>query len=301
MLTITWVSRNDNHGGGELVHRIQVTLDALIEWWQMFNWNLELIFVEWNPLPSKHRLRSLIKYPDAFPIQFIEVPAEIHNQYNNADKIGVFPAIGANVGMRRAQGDWVLTTTHDDLFPFELGEFLAQGNFDSGAFYRAERWDTGIKQFSNMSTKERVVLAKKNIIRYNKYTGGLFTKASGDFIMMPRQVWHTIRGYPEWPILGIYYDGILIHCANALGLKQTVLPYPVYHIEHGNRGLDLMRRLPHLPRKVYDGFIREMERTGRPLKANNENWGLGSCQEIQIAHNVIRLIGGQPPDNRLPY
>ena len=141
MLSIPFVSRNDDHGG-QLLERIQGTLNSYIYYRDKYNWDIEIIFVEWNPPPNKPLIRDILTYPDNFPIKFIEVPPEMHNRYANSDKIALFSAIAMNVAMRRAKGNWVVSTTHDDIFSERLVTLLKNENFSEDSFYRAARYDS---------------------------------------------------------------------------------------------------------------------------------------------------------------
>ena len=298
MLSIPFVSRNDNHGG-QLLERIQGTLNSYIYYRNKYNWDIEIIFVEWNPPPKTPLIRDMLTYPDNFPIRFIEVPPEIHNRYTNSDKIALFSATAMNVAMRRAKGNWVVSTTHDDIFSEKLVTLLKNENFSEDSFYRASRYDTKV------NIRQPIVTILKQlgggVVKKNNPGGpGLFTQAAGDFIMMSKDNWNLIQGYPEWPILGFFFDGISISNAYANGLQQIIYPYPVYHVEHGNKGQDRLPHLPHLKSKFWHK-IRDDEwdrRKEYPLK--NPGWGLAGAKEVRLSKNTIRLKGNPYIENRIP-
>ncbi|MFX0136628.1 MAG: hypothetical protein ACFFDN_23520, partial [Candidatus Hodarchaeota archaeon] len=61
----------------------------------------------------------------------------------------------------------------------------------------------------------------------------LHIHAAGDFFLMARQYWETIKGYPELES-SYYIDGYPCFMAEVLGLKQIVLkePLKIFHQEH---------------------------------------------------------------------
>ncbi len=302
MLTMTYVSRNDDHGGG-LVPRIQTSIDSLIGQIDRYGLNLDLIFVEWNPVEGVPKIRDLIHYPSWFPVRFIEVPHKVHTMYKNSDKLNVFNAVGMNLGMRRAKGDWVLYTTHDILFSEGVARFLAREEFDDTKFYRAHRMETDVGKYLDRPIFELLELCESNITKSNAYTGtpgGLFTNASGDFILMSRDSYYALEGVPEWPIVGMYFDGITIARAYSMGLDQEILPYNVYHINHGSQGSDRMKTVQHLSNGYWKNIKKSSEtRTGvKPL--NNPGWGLGYAEEVGIGDGVIQLRTDQLPNNFIP-
>lgn len=298
MLSIPFVSRNDDHGG-QLLERIQGTLNSYIYYKNKYKWDIEIIFVEWNPPPNKPLIRDMLTYPDGFPIRFIEVPPEIHARYNNSGKILLFSANAMNVAMKRAKGNWVVSTTHDDIFSEKLVTLLKNENFSEDSFYRAPRYDTKVNILQPIDTI--IIQLAGGVIKKNDPGGpGLFTKASGDFIMMSKDNWNLIQGYPEWPVLGMWFDGIVL--ANAWGnkLEQIIFPYPVYHVEHGNKGESRMRSLPTIKSGVWKRIKNDANQKRKPFPLNNPNWGLGNCKEVRLAKNIIRLEGGSLPDNTIP-
>ena len=298
MLSIPFVSRNDDHGG-ELLTRIQVSLNAIVYYWQKYEWDIEVIFVEWNPRDGQILIRDILHYPDNFPIRFIEVPQEIHDQFTNSEKIPLFSATAMNVAIRRAKGNWAVSTTHDDIFSPELVSLLKNENFSENSYYRAARYDTEVD--AALPISQLVDSLETGVVKRNDPGGpGLFTKAAGDFILMSIGNWDKIQGYPEWPLLGFYYDGIVVSNAYAIGLQQVVYPYSVYHVEHGNGGHGRLRHLPHISGKLWNKIRDNAWNKKRSYPLDNPNWGLGDCKEVQLAKNVVRLEGGSPPRNIIP-
>jgi hypothetical protein len=62
----------------------------------------------------------------------------------------------------------------------------------------------------------------------------LFTNACGDFTLLSRADWDTLRGYPEWPMYSWHLDSMLIYQARYSAMREIYMgkSAPVFHIEH---------------------------------------------------------------------
>jgi hypothetical protein len=136
------VSRNDNHGG-TLTDRMQSFVHLLSEQCNKHELRSELILVEWNPPPENMSLKEELIWPienEYLSIKIITVPPEVHCQLKNSDKFPLFQMIGKNVGIIRAQGEFILATNIDIIFSDPL--MLALKNqLDAKFVYRADRLD----------------------------------------------------------------------------------------------------------------------------------------------------------------
>jgi len=114
-----WRLGNDDHGGN-LLGRMQVFVDAWINQAKRHNLSSELIIVEWNPPAGRERLAKALRWPiDTGPCQvrIIEVPPEVHARYQQAAALPCTKMIAKNVGIRRARGEFILSTNIDIVFP----------------------------------------------------------------------------------------------------------------------------------------------------------------------------------------
>lgn len=114
----------------------------------------------------------------------------------------------------------------------------------------------------------------------------LHTNASGDFTIMSAQDWARAGAYAEFEMYSMHIDGLLLYQAHYAGIRETFLPYPVYHIEHGGgfrpeaKGADSLdaeltrRRLPQLSGEQLAGWYLTMYETRRPIRFNSDEWGL---------------------------
>ena len=116
----------------------------------------------------------------------------------------------------------------------------------------------------------------------------LHTNACGDFTLMARECWHTLRGYPEFDAYSFNLDALLCIAAHHAGIQEEVLKEPmrIYHIEHaqgsgwtpeGER--HLFKRLaakgiPYLDWKLVSFWASQMRNLERPMIFNRDDWGL---------------------------
>jgi hypothetical protein len=265
--------------------------------------------------------------------------------------------IAKNVGIRRAQGRFVLATTGDLLFSDELIEFLASGNLKPNTMYRIDRYDVRSEVPQNVSLKEQLDYCAHNIIRINgrqdvvspstarlltykpkfqiRLPGNLymllgrgfrsrdirgantsFTNlglsirylrrhfsppfpvlhlgAPGDFTLLSKEDWFSLRGYPELPIYPVHLDCVFCHIAYHNGISEKVLedPMRIYHIEHEPGWLSqwqLKERLdavgiPMLDGSQYLSWVMRICKEPAFLVTNNPDWGLGTekLDEVKV-------------------
>jgi hypothetical protein len=138
----------------------------------------------------------------------------------------------------------------------------------------------------------------------------LHSTACGDFTLMAREHWQTVRGYPELEMFSLHIDTVLLYIAYFHGWPEVVLPEPmrIYHIEHSigsgwtpQGWAPLLERLAKQKIPVLDPltvmeWAHQMSKQAIPLVWNTVEWGLGN-QEIQ----EVSPAGGQrsaPADGR---
>lgn len=223
-------ARNDDYG--ELfMDRFRVFLKSLSQQRQRFNFDFELVVVEWNPIANNARLKDAISWEDlCLNVRIITVPNEIHAKIENSNRIGLFEYTAKNVGIRRAKGTFVLATNPDIVFSNEMIAALAEGNFDHRCFYRAPRYDVSAPLSVVDSIDDRLRCCQENVCRVYAYKRGLFMDASGDFLLMSNDAWNSLCGYPEVSTSS-HIDSYMLLRAQLM-LRQVVLNEKIYHQEH---------------------------------------------------------------------
>jgi len=170
--------------------------------------------------------------------------------------------VAQNVGLRRARGKFVLATPIDILFPNKLIEFIADENLESNKIYRTDRYDVSRKVLEVSSLDERLAFCRENTIWIHTRYGTIpivrkkrhLTSKNLDFnvkseklprlhtngpdlLLMSKEVWHSLRGFPEVDTLALYVDGLLCYMAYLSGIREKILPKLclIYHIDHESR------------------------------------------------------------------
>jgi predicted O-methyltransferase YrrM len=309
-LSIVATARNDNHGG-HLLRRMQIFINGILALSHKYQLPVELILVEWNPPPDQPKLAQALSWPkqhDFCAVRIIEVPSAIHQRYKYAAKLPLYQMIAKNVGIRRAHGPFILATNIDILCSEELFAFLATGNLEKGKIYRVNRYDVHQDVPLEASIEEQLTYCQQHLIRINEKYGTsnlltgefhrtgyypsvslsdyLHTNACGDFQLMAREDWETVRGYAELDMYSFYLDSALAYLAYFLGITQVVLPDPMrtYHIEHDSGFKDeesqkLWDKLSsvQIPRiENFEALIVKIAQEHRSDMFNDDQWGLVS-------------------------
>ena len=171
-LSIVATARHDNHGGN-LLGRMQLFIDGILEQCNRFQLPAELIIVEWNPPKDRPRLvealncSNLHTHGDWCSIRIIEVPHHIHSRFKYAESLPLFQMIGKNVGIRRSIGEFILATNIDILFTDELIGFLSRQSLQYEKMYRIDRCDIDPPPSMEDPIPTRLDWCKQHIVRIN--------------------------------------------------------------------------------------------------------------------------------------
>jgi len=140
----------------------------------------------------------------------------------------------------------------------------------------------------------------------------LFTNACGDFTLLSKEDWESLRGYLEWPMYSLHLDSVIVHQANRNGVKEVYLGKEacVYHIEHApgsgftpESSDKLFARLdaqgiPYLDwEKDIEPMIRKMDLTraaGSKVIYNEENWGYAGLDFQEASPAAVRMEAANP-------
>ena len=215
----------------------------------------EVVYVEWNPVESgptsaallgayARRAARLGAANASTRVRVVTVPKEVHGALKDvflragaSPKVNWPPVIeyfGKNVGVRRARGEFVMTTNPDDVFHRQLVASLGRARLMATNYYRAARlhckawgkmtarrgddrhafaeqcggavktppfWDARPRASRNSCRSGGVdaALATRADASKDPSVAGVkpFAYASGDFWLMRRDLWHAVGGYVE--------------------------------------------------------------------------------------------------------
>jgi hypothetical protein len=258
--------RNDNYTP-DFKERIDACLD-----WAFANGLTEAIWVEWNPpegvpLFAEHlttrfpRLRAYV------------VPKQFHEEICENPAFGLMEYHAKNVGIRRANTDWICCTNSDiiwgpDVFPwFSL--------LRKNVVYQTQRVD--FRWAGEAVTPTLLEDQSRLLKRYR--TDYIPIEGPGDFTLAHRTHWFRATGYDEalrkqkrW------CDDRGIHQLLAVGGKLVRIG-TIFHMDHANSC--------HHGAKPQHGVEFNPE-AGVPYR-NADNWGLANARETLIQDRVWML------------
>ncbi|MDX6612617.1 MAG: hypothetical protein QOD75_1803 [Blastocatellia bacterium] len=263
-----FAGRND-----DFVPDNEARIRAVIEWNSKVLCT-EVIFVEWNPLPDRPLFSPALTkdYPQ---LRAYVVPPTIHKQITTNARMPVMEYFAKNVGIRRAQSDFICATNSDILWDENV---------------RRMRWIMGEElvfvtrrkelQWDGSFPTQNYLRDPQNLIEYRFGWRQDLAYGSGDFTLAHKKLWHRARGYDEsLTDQRISCDGRGLFQLLELGGKQVHMGFH-YHLFHettssaaGNAShgefFDYRQNLPY---------------------QNSANWGLGDCREEQLAERVWQLV-----------
>lgn len=282
------VSRNDNYGG-HLNERATYCFNSAIDTYD------EVIYVDWNS--STHSLLYDIKDNINFKGNFkhFVITPEIASILTKYDPYAqkCCEVLARNIGLRRATGDWLVSTNIDIIHPKreELEKTLNQ--IDQNSFYTISRrhtdWDQ-IKGFHNGDInfpqweELRTHLISNSEERYFEETtvdGDNYSiiNCCGDFQIAPKHIWESIRGMEEDLIYSLYADTNVQKKAamHGFGLKALYTP-ALFHIEHGKGGGGFLDGINKKTNDPYRAIVHQNQ------TQNLDTWGFS---DIEIEYEIF--------------
>jgi len=279
------VSRNDGYGG-HLNERATYCFNSAIDTYD------EVIYVDWNS--ETHSLLYDIKDNIQFKGNFkhIVITPEVASLLTNHDPHAqkCCEVLGRNIGIRRATGDYIVSTNIDIIQPKreDIETFIK--NNDDNTFITLSRreitWDI-IKEFHGGELKYDQWSELRDYIYVNseerkdeeKVMAGddySIINCCGDFQLAPKHVWDGIRGFEEELIYPLFADTNVQKKAmmHGFGLKAIYNP-PMFHINHGSKGWGGGGIADGINKKTNDHYraILYQQET-----ENSESWGFGNTE-----------------------
>ncbi|MDB4232244.1 glycosyltransferase [Candidatus Pelagibacter sp.] len=281
------VSRNDNYGG-HLNERATYCLNSAIDTYD------EVIYIDWNsPTHSLlYDIKDNIKFKGNFKHFVItpEIASLLTNNDPNAQKC--CEVLARNIGLRRATGDYLVSTNIDIIHPKrnELENII--NNMSKDTFYTISRRHTDwaqIKEFHNDEIKfdewEKlreylIVNSEERHFDETTVNGDDYSiiNCCGDYQIAPKHVWKEIRGMEEDLIYSLYADTNVQKKSVMHGFELKALYNPaLFHIEHGKGGGGFLDGINKLVNDPYRAIVNQ-EKT-----LNTESWGFGNTDiEFEI-------------------
>jgi hypothetical protein len=258
------VGRNDDYMA-DFRERLEATI----------TWNIkylveEVVFVEWNPPPDRELLSIALAEKFACLRAYV-VPPEVHQRICQNQNVNLLEYHAKNVGIRRAQSPWILSTNADAAVAFDSINMLLDSELDKNVLWTAERRDIPWRENSQTDIG---LLGSLRFRRVNPY-GPLGT---GEFCLASRELWHRARGFDEQMVKHRWGCDIR-GTAQMVALGGTIRRVgTVLHLTHPSSCTEGLK--PHHGEAATPD--------GVPYQ-NPDDWGLGSCNETKIAERVWQL------------
>jgi hypothetical protein len=242
----------------------------------------EFIFVEWRPIDRRPLLASLLadefSEQTSLPLRCYVVDPAYHEALSLNPRLQFQEFIAKNVGMRRARGEFVLTTNTDIYLSRGVIAALKERTLERGVLYRATRHD--LRSDQDVSAVDWDLLEDpRNCEIVNRIKPPMFTNGSGDFLLLDRETCHHLRGFNEvYRVAKIHIDGNFCIKAHQSGIRIVDIGAPVYHVGrgtlHAQRGMYRAR-----PREAPWGDLRWKKDV---VYDNGDDWGLAHAPERAI-------------------
>jgi len=202
LLTVVATTRNDDHGGN-LVNRMQLFVNGLLEQCRRHQLDAELVLVEWNPPEDKPRLSEALTWPvkdGPCTVRIIEVSPEVHQRFSQRDQLPLFQMLAKNVGIRRARGRFILATNIDILFSDEIIRFFASGKMKPSRMYRVDRFDVPANVPGDLSLDQQLEFCRNNVIRRHARRRTPDLAYNGDRVFVTDRLSWEWRDWRGWPL-----------------------------------------------------------------------------------------------------
>jgi len=263
-ITEVVVGRNDDYMA-DFRERLIATID----------WNTrylidEVIFVEWNPPADRDLLAYELtkKFPQ---VRAYVVAPEIHRALSLNPNLQVLEYHAKNVGIRRVETPWVLTTNADAVLAMNTINRILDTRLDPKVIWTAQRVDINWDENVQSSLGFFGSLRCHRFIDYDRM-------GTGEFALVHRDRWHEARGYDESLLkhkIGCDVRGIAQLVAHGAQIQRAGT---VLHLRHPTSCVESLQ--------PFRGEWAPVE--GVPYQ-NDENWGLGNSHAEQLAERVWRL------------
>lgn len=263
-VTAVVVGRNDDYMP-DFAERLQATIG-----WNSRYLAQETIFVEWNP-PADRELLSprLAKRFDG--LRAYVVSPEIHLALCENSSVSLLEFHAKNVGIRRANSEWVVATNADAAFGPDAIRKILETELSEELVWSAERIDipwregraTGIGLIDTLRYRRR--------IPYHPL-------GTGEFAFASKRLWERAGGYDESLVrhrIGVDKRGVAQMIAHGARSERAGV---VFHLAHPSSCTERVQE--------HHGEWATLE--GVPYE-NDSNWGLANREEIELSERVWLL------------
>jgi hypothetical protein len=289
-LSVVVVTRNDNYGG-DLNDRATYCLNSLIDTFD------EVILIDWNSPNNRPLLWDIdknIKFRGN--LKHIVITPEVASMLTNEDPHAQVccETLGRNIGIRRATGDYIVSTNIDVIAPRrDQLEKTINNDLNTNTFYTISRrhieWKDieefhgGERKYNDWEELRNHLIENSEERKYEeKVVDGddySIVNCCGDFQLAHRDIWDEIRGFEEELIYVLYSDTNVQKKAVKHGFELKAIYSPaLFHIYHGKGGGGF---LDGINRKTNDPYRAIM---GQEKTENADTWGF---EPVEMEYELL--------------
>lgn len=312
-ISVAMAARNDDYGGGFQERLFRAVAHLTYEFAERGT-SAEIIIVEWNPDPNAAPLADRLSRASGatVPVRIITVPPMVHASLPGATSRPMFEYWAKNVGLRRARGEFLLSTNPDIILGSQVHEYLSQRKLCKLNFYRADRldlpaspaapntpdelmrwcekhWDTKATRWGRIPrAKTPQVYLRTMTLMLRAYLrlairgeGRTLPHlgAAGDFILMHESAWRSLHGFKEATV-DLHIDSLMVLAALSFGLDQAIPRggWAVFHQHHSTARAGR----PEISHRIVLEPAFAALRDGSAYIANDEYWGLPDAPITEV-------------------
>jgi hypothetical protein len=257
----------------------------------------EVFYIDWNSETKSllNEVKQNIQFKGNF--HHIVIEPKIAKMLTNFDAEAqkCCEVLGRNIGIRRATGDWIVSTNIDIIAPRRKDLEDTINQLDKNTFYTVSRRDAelpNIQQFNkdnnyeeykNWKDVREYLINNSEERHYEEKTmqGDDYSMVNccGDFQLAPNNIWNDIRGMEEDLIYALYADTNVQKKAvmHGYGLKAIYNP-AFFHINHGRGGGGFLTGVNRKANDMYRAIVYQNK------TQNKDNWGFS---DIEIEYEKI--------------
>jgi len=263
-ITMVVVGRNDDYMP-DFIGRLSATVA-----WNLHFLATDVVFVEWNPPADRPLLAPVLaaRFPE---LQAYVIAPALHAALCKNPAVPLLEFHAKNVGLRRAQGEWLCATNADAAFGLDSVRRVLGRAVPPSIVWTAQRIDIEWRAGRTRPLGIIDSIGYRRIVPYTPY-------GSGEFVLAHRSMWHDIRGYDESQDrhrMGCDTRGVAQMMSHGATVRRAG---KVLHLAHPTSCTEGIQ--PH------HGDWAPMD--GLPYH-NTEDWGFSRLRSARIAERVYRL------------
>jgi len=252
----------------------------------------EVTYIDWNSPTGSFLWEIEDELPKTNKIKhFVIAPEVVDSIIPIKDAQKCNEALSRNIGIRRSDCDWIVSTNIDVIPPKREDLLKLIAGLDKDTFYTISRREApkdivykyGHKNFEELREELYKTIPERHFpakVTYNDEFS--LINCCGDFQLAHRDVWNKIRGFEERMYYACFVDTNVQKKAVLNGFKlEALYNPPLFHMEHGayytkadgSRVLDEKNKGAHTgDAKAYNNVFDWVEDFSSTR--NDKTWGL---------------------------